>query len=75
MCIRDREELAEEVHIRETAKEVTGKPTMGIKETPLFVPELIEAPRGKVAEDEVTQEVVDEIQSDLDISQWCLGHQ
>ena len=52
MCIRDSnrsgqkepflfqaemEELAVEVQIPETAKEVAGKPTMGVKETPLFV--------------------------------------
>ena len=39
---------------------------MGVTENLLFVPELIEAPGGKVAEDEVTQEVVDENQIDLD---------
>ena len=39
---------------------------MGVKENPLFVRVLIEAPGGKVAEDEVTQEVVDENQTDLD---------
>ena len=60
------EELSEEVQIHETAKEVTGKPTMGVTENPLFVRELIEAPGGKVAEEEVTQEVFDENQTDLD---------
>ena len=54
------EELAEEVQIHDTAKEVTGKLTMDVKENPLFVCELMEPPGGKVAEDEVTQEVVDE---------------
>ena len=39
---------------------------MHFKGNTWFVPELIEAPRGKVVEDEVTQEVVNEIQSDLD---------
>ena len=46
----------------ETAIKVIEKPTMVSKKT-LFVRELIEAPGGKVAEDEVTQEVVDENQT------------
>ena len=41
-------------------------PTMGVKEKPLFVPELIEAPGGKVDEDEITQEVVNDNETDLD---------
>ena len=45
------EELAEEVQISITAKEVIGKPTMGVEPKLLLVPELIEAPEGKVAED------------------------
>ena len=56
MCIRDR-------HISVTTKEVIGMPTMGVETKLLNVPELIEAPEGKVAEDEVTQEVVDENQT------------
>ena len=43
-----------------------GKPTIGVETKLLLVPELIEAPEGKVTEDEVTQEVVDENQTDLD---------
>ena len=54
------EELSEEVQISVTAKEVIEKPTMHVKENPLFVPELM------VDEDEVTQGVVDENQSHLD---------
>ena len=60
------EELAEEVQISVTTKEVIGKPTMGVETKLLLVPERIEAPEGKVAEDEVTQEVVDENQTNLD---------
>ena len=60
------EELAEEIQISVTTKEVIGKPTMGVETKLLLVPELIEAPEGKVAEDEVTQEVVDENQTNLD---------
>ena len=60
------EELAEEVQICVMAKEVIGKPTVGVEVKPLFVHELMEAPGGKVAEDEVTQEVADKNQSDLD---------
>ena len=58
MCIRDR--------ICITAKEVTGKPTTCVETKFILVSELIEAPDGKVAEDEVTQEVVDENQTNLD---------
>ena len=43
-----------------------GKPTIGVETKLLLVPELIEGPEGKMAEDEVTQEVVDENQTDLD---------
>ena len=39
---------------------------MGVETKLLLVPELIEAPEGKVAEDEVTEEVVDENQANLD---------
>ena len=40
---------------------------MGVEKRPLLVPELMEAPKGNVGEDEVMQEVVDENhQSDLD---------
>ena len=39
---------------------------MGIETKLLLVPELIEAPEGKVAEDEVTKEIVDENQTNLD---------
>ena len=46
--------------------EVIGKPTMGLETKLLLVPELIEAAEGKVAEDEVTQEVADENQTNLD---------
>ena len=60
------EELAEEIQISVTTKEVIGKPTMGVETKLLLVPELIEAPEGKVAEDEVTEEVVDENQAHLD---------
>ena len=38
----------------------------GCRDKLLLVPELIKAHKGKVAEDEVTQEVVDEDQTDLD---------
>ena len=47
-------------------KEMIGKPTMGAETKLLLVPELIEASEGKVAEDEVTQEVVDEKQTNFD---------
>ena len=60
------DELAEEVQISITTKEVIGKPTMGVERNLLLVPEPIEAPEGKVVEDEVTQEVVDENKTDLD---------
>ena len=39
---------------------------MGVETKLLLVPELTEAPEGKVAQDEVTQEVVDENQTNLD---------
>ena len=64
--VKVEEELSEQVQIRETAKEVTGKSTMGIKKNPLFVCGLIEAPGGKVAEGEVTQEVWISQLKDLD---------
>ena len=59
------EELEEEIQISVTTKEVIGKPTMVVETKFLLVPELIEAPEGKVAEDEVTQED-DENQTNLD---------
>ena len=68
------EELAEEVQIREMAKEVTGKPTMGVKENPLFVRELIEAPGGKVSEEKLCKRLLTRTKQTW-ISQWCLGHQ
>ena len=60
------EELAEEIQISVTTKEVIGKPTMEVETRLLLVRELIEGPGGKVAEDEITQEVVDGNQTDLD---------
>ena len=39
---------------------------MGVETKLLLVPELIEVPEGKVAEDEVTQKVVDENQTNID---------
>ena len=39
---------------------------MGVKTRLSLVPELLEAPGRKVAEDEVTQDVADENQPDLD---------
>ena len=38
------DELTEEVSICITTKEVIGKPTMGVEERLLLVPELIKAP-------------------------------
>ena len=46
------EELAEEVQISIMTKEAIGEPTMSVETKLLLVPELIEAPEGKVAEDE-----------------------
>ena len=60
------EELAEEIQISVTTNKVIGKLTMGVEIKLLLVPELIGAPEVKVAEDEVTQEVVDENQTNLD---------
>ena len=60
------EELTDEIQISVTTREVIGKPTMGVETKLLLVPELIEVPGGKVAEDEVMQEVVDKNQTDLD---------
>ena len=60
------EELGEEIQISVTKKEVIGKPTMGVETKLLLVPELIKAPEGKVAEDEFTEEVVDENHANLD---------
>ena len=62
--MKTEEELAEKVPICVMTKEVIRKPTMVIKE--MLVPELIEAPGGEVAQDDVMQEVVDENQTDLD---------
>ena len=49
------EELAEDVQISVMTKEVIEKPTMGVETRLLLVPVLLEAPGGKVAEDEVMQ--------------------
>ena len=66
------EELAEEIQISVTTKDVIGNPTMGVETKLLVVPELIEAPEGKVAEHEIMQEVVDETQTNLDQPSSCL---
>ena len=47
-----KEEQAEEVQIYVTTKEVPGKPTMRVEKKPLFAPELMEAPGGKVGKDD-----------------------
>ena len=59
------EERADEVRMCNTTKEVTGKPTMGVEEL-LLVLKLMEVAGGKFVEDEATQEVVVENQSDFD---------
>ena len=61
------QELAEELPVCITQMEVIGKPTMIIEERPLLVPELIKAPGGEVAEDDVIQEVVDKNETDMDL--------
>ena len=60
------EQRAEEVRMCNTTKQVNGKPIKGVEKILLLVPELMEAPGGNVAEDEVRQEGIDENQSDLD---------
>ena len=61
-----KDEQAEEVRMWNTTKQVNGKPSMGVEKRLLLLPELMEPPRGNVAEDKVTQEVVYENQSDVD---------
>ena len=60
------EELAEDIQISVTIKYVIAKPTIGVETKLLLVPELIQAPGGKVAENEATEEVVDDNQTGLD---------
>ena len=62
------EELAQEIPNCTTTKQVIGNygfKIIGVKEGLLLVPELMEAPGEEVAEDEVTQEVVNESQTDF----------